>query len=224
MVSMEPTIISHRVEENPNQPLVTVYNESKRERIELSAQTLQLWVAKVTNLLGVSSYMEPGLISVAARPSWQSLIMWLGGANFGIKVISSGIEPDTMFMVTDCRADLGNHDNFLTETFPYWEDAWGRTLFELGKESLLDYYHAQSCLMSELRIHSDTSNYPCVDPTQFNGTTRALIFGWHDQEDFDEKVTNRLAGSGSIVLVTGMASADRIQAIMEMEKVDEVIN
>ena len=48
---------------------------------------------------------------------------------------------------------------------------------------------------------------------------RVLIPAWTQREEFDADVMATLAAGGSVVVIAGMASADRIEQIAEAEKV-----
>lgn len=58
-----------------------------------------------------------------------------------------------------------------------------------------------------------------MNPEVTNTAERLLVPGWRNREEFDRYVLAPLAADGSVVVVTGMASAERLAHITEAEKV-----
>lgn len=61
------------------QPLLTWYDGSTGERVELSAATADSWVTKVANLVSDELLVDPGSTAhVALPPHWQTVVSALG--------------------------------------------------------------------------------------------------------------------------------------------------
>jgi uncharacterized protein (TIGR03089 family) len=78
MSSIGPAdLLRQRVADDPSRPLVTFYDDSTGERVELSARTFDNWVAKTANLLVDGLAAEPGTrVVLALPPHWQTAV-WL---------------------------------------------------------------------------------------------------------------------------------------------------
>ena len=53
---------------------------------------------------------------------------------------------------------------------------------------------------------------------------RYLVQDWHTTEEFASNVLGPIAAGGSVVVVTGLVSAERLQEIAEAEKVTRFID
>lgn len=80
---------------DPARPLLTYYDDSTGERIELSATTLDNWVAKTANLLQDEFDIGPGsTVAVALPVHWQTAAVLLGVWSCGAAVLDSAPEDD----------------------------------------------------------------------------------------------------------------------------------
>ena len=80
---------------DPARPLVTHYDDSTGERVELSATTLDNWVAKTANLLQEEFDVGPGsTVAVALPVHWQTAAVLLGIWSCGAAVLDSAPEDD----------------------------------------------------------------------------------------------------------------------------------
>jgi uncharacterized protein (TIGR03089 family) len=80
---------------DPARPLVTHYDDSTGERVELSATTLDNWVAKTANLLQEEFDVGPGsTVAVALPVHWQTAAVLLGIWSCGATVLDSAPEDD----------------------------------------------------------------------------------------------------------------------------------
>ncbi|SFC11756.1 TIGR03089 family protein [Streptomyces aidingensis] len=78
---------------DPGRPLVTYYDDSTGERVELSAATLANWVAKTANLLQDELGAEPGARLALLLPAhWQTAAWLLACAATGV-VAEIGGDP-----------------------------------------------------------------------------------------------------------------------------------
>jgi uncharacterized protein (TIGR03089 family) len=80
---------------DPAGPLVTHYDDSTGERVELSATTLDNWVAKTANLLQEEFDVGPGsTVAVALPVHWQTAAVLLGIWSCGATVLDNAPEDD----------------------------------------------------------------------------------------------------------------------------------
>lgn len=121
-------VISDLLAVDPASPRLTTYTEAGR--MELSAQTLGNWVAKVANLL-VNSGAQAGDEAVfECAPGWQPAAIAFGCWRVGVVLCSIGdaTSPkfafvDTPELADECAAD---------EIFMVSRDAFGRGIEESG--------------------------------------------------------------------------------------------
>lgn len=72
---------------DPARPLVTFYDDTRGERIELSGQTFDNWVAKTANLLVDGHGLGEGHVAVVRLPPhWQSAVVLLGAWTAGLSI------------------------------------------------------------------------------------------------------------------------------------------
>ena len=80
---------------DPARPLVTHYDDSTGERVELSATTLDNWVAKTANLLQDEFDVGPGsTVAVSLPVHWQTAAVLLGVWSCGAAVVDTAAEDD----------------------------------------------------------------------------------------------------------------------------------
>lgn len=73
--------------DEPGRPLVTFYDGSTGERVELSVTTFANWVTKIANLYGDELMVEPGeTVHVALPTHWQSTVAIVGAWTCGLAV------------------------------------------------------------------------------------------------------------------------------------------
>jgi uncharacterized protein (TIGR03089 family) len=80
---------------DPARPLLTHYDDSTGERVELSATTLDNWVAKTANLLQDEFDVGPGsTVAVSLPVHWQTAAVLLGVWSCGAAVLDTAAEDD----------------------------------------------------------------------------------------------------------------------------------
>jgi uncharacterized protein (TIGR03089 family) len=81
---------------NPSRPLVTFYDDATGERVELSVQTFDNWVAKLANLFTDELLTEPGdVVRVALPTHWQSTVVAVAAWSAGLAVgVSPSVEAE----------------------------------------------------------------------------------------------------------------------------------
>ena len=72
---------------DPSGPLLTWYDEAGGERVELSASTLDNWVAKTANLLDEELPGSPGVVGIRLPAHWQALVVALAAWRTGCSVV-----------------------------------------------------------------------------------------------------------------------------------------
>lgn len=78
---------------DPSQPLVTYYDLSTGERVELSATTTANWVAKTSNYLVDDLEAEPGTrIRIGLPSHWLTMVWILAAWNVGAAVVDHDAE------------------------------------------------------------------------------------------------------------------------------------
>lgn len=79
-------------------PLLTFYDDSTAERVELSGATTANWVAKVANLLVDGLDCRPGdRVAVLAPLHWQAAVVLLGAWTAGLGVSTDLTDADVVF-------------------------------------------------------------------------------------------------------------------------------
>jgi uncharacterized protein (TIGR03089 family) len=72
---------------DPTGPRLTWYDEASGERVELSAATLDNWVAKTANLLDEELLGSPGVVGIRLPAHWQALVVALAASRTGCSVV-----------------------------------------------------------------------------------------------------------------------------------------
>jgi uncharacterized protein (TIGR03089 family) len=96
---MRPTgpaaLLATARDRDPARPLVTHYDDATGERVELSATTLDNWVAKTANLLQDEFDVGPGSTVALALPvHWQTAVVLLGAWSCGATVLDGAAEDE----------------------------------------------------------------------------------------------------------------------------------
>jgi len=80
-------LLAAALRDDPASPLLTQYDDATGERVELSAATLDNWVAKTANLLVHGAGTGPGArAAVLLPPHWQTAAVLLGCWSAGLAV------------------------------------------------------------------------------------------------------------------------------------------
>lgn len=82
-----------RVSRDPSQPLLTYYDMSTGERVELSTTTTANWVAKTSNFLVDDLDAEPGTrIRIGLPSHWLTAVWILSAWNVGAAIVDAGAD------------------------------------------------------------------------------------------------------------------------------------
>lgn len=99
--------------DDPTRPLVTYYDELSGERTELSATTLDNWVAKTANLLADGAGLDAdGTAAVLLPAHWQAAAVLLGAWSVGMSVTEAGPVDgpvDVAFVAADRVAEAAGY-------------------------------------------------------------------------------------------------------------------
>jgi len=97
-------LLATQLRTNPGRPLVTYYDETTGERVELSVTTYANWVAKASALLVDEHDLERGdSLRIDLPPHWLSVV-FLGAAwNAGL-VVTDSASPDAVICGPDSLA------------------------------------------------------------------------------------------------------------------------
>ncbi|WP_018296122.1 TIGR03089 family protein [Corynebacterium lubricantis] len=201
---------------DPASPRLTVYNETTGARMEFSATTLDNWANKIGNmLLQEFDADDDTQIRIDLPISWQSAVIPLGIYNAGGTPLFTGDDAEIVFTTVENFHDWSTTDDVVVVS----DDPFGRGIEESGGELPLgavdfsptarfygDQFYGQAPALADFAQPDVTDE-------------RYLINGWSNKEEFDRRIMSVLAADGSVVVVTGMASTDRLAEIAQMEKV-----
>lgn len=216
------SMLSPLLRSNPAGPRLTLYDEAAGTRMEFSAQTLDNWASKVANMLEAEFELAPGsrlLIDVPA--SWQAAVIAIGAYNasltpaFSSEAGATGTDPDVVFTTLDRASAWANVPDVVIVS----PDPFGRGVVESGGELPLGAID----FGPTVRFYGDDyfGDSPELGTWLRGGTERGRYHAepWETAGEFAERVMAPLAADGSVVVVTGLVSADRLQEILGAENV-----
>jgi uncharacterized protein (TIGR03089 family) len=102
-------LLATTLADDPTRPFLTYYDELTGERTELSATTLDNWVAKTANLLRDGTGLDADSTAAVLLPAhWQAAAVLLGTWSLGMSVAASG-PVDVAFTSVDRAAEAAEH-------------------------------------------------------------------------------------------------------------------
>lgn len=136
-------------------PLVTFYDDSTGERVELSATTLANWVAKTANLLQDEFDVGIGsIVGVALPVHWQTAAVLLATWSCGAAVLETAAEDDGRLSAADVV--LAEQDRLpAMEEVADGDVLMGLSLHPLGA-GMTGYAGPARDFAAEVRVHGDT--------------------------------------------------------------------
>lgn len=234
-------LLHHLLAADPAAPRLTFYDETHGTRMDFSAQTVDNWVAKIANMLEEElelSAADDAAVALDLPAGWQAAVITLGALATGIPY--SFISPaetsgddatryDAVFTSPDkyeayaSTSGAGDAEGGIADRaiVLVTADAFGRGVAELGEEvppGAIDF-------SPTVRFYGDqyfgpTQPLPELVDTRGATAQRVLSLGWDSTNGFADAVLRPLASGGSVVVVTGMASLERLASIARDEKVD----
>lgn len=204
---------------DPASPRLTVYDESTGARMEFSATTLDNWVSKIANMMTQEFDAEADTRIVLDVPvTWQAAVIPLGMYAVGCTPLfaaeEDSREADIVFTSLERIDDWPDAEDIVVVS----GDPFGRGVEESGGQlpvGTVDF-------SPTVRFYGDQYFGPTTELAGFARegveAKRYLVGGWATSEEFDTRVMAPLAAGGSAVVVTGIASTERLESIATMEK------
>ncbi|AIL96303.1 TIGR03089 family protein [Corynebacterium ureicelerivorans] len=222
------SMLAPLLQTDPSSPRLTVYDDSRGVRMDFSAQTLDNWASKVANMLDEEFDLAPGgQVAIDLPVSWQAAVIAIGAVNssrtpridaFGTP--SSEPSPDVVFTTVERAAQWAEVPDCVVVS----DDPFGRGVVEAGGElpvGTVDFGPT-------VRFYGDAYFGDSPALATFTepgvGAERYLVQDWHSTEEFSASVLAPIAAGGSVVVVAGLVSAERLQEIAETEKVTRFID
>lgn len=237
-------LLADLLADDPSTPRVTYYDETTGARMDFSATTLENWVAKIAHFLHDELDLTAGDTILLDLPvSWQAVCIALGAYACDIQVAMTSTQNaaavdgakahGNVAVVNNAKADdtaeaaevlftslETNWTDFDGDVVIVSNDPFGRGVTEIGEQlppAALDFGPT-------VRFYPDAYTAPTPTLEQFADSTvtlhtRVLLTGWTNWEAFTRAVFTPLARQGSIVIVHGLASAERLEHIASIEKV-----
>ncbi len=171
--------LAHRLATDPARPMLTFYDDRTGERTELSATTLDNWVAKTANLLTDSLGVTPGdRVGIDLPAHWQTVAVLLAAWTCGLEVVL----PDGSGSTTGSRGPGDLAVAFVAEpdahaAGPAWvaPDAGDLVVLSLRPfgGTLTTPIPGAVDYAGEVAAHGDRFGAPATTPTQLALLARA---------------------------------------------------
>ncbi|MCS4491492.1 TIGR03089 family protein [Corynebacterium sp. ES2715-CONJ3] len=217
-------LLSPLITANPAIPRLSTYDETTGARLDFSAQTLDNWANKVANMLiDELDLNESETIGIALPSTWQAVCIALGSITASIPY--RFLDPHEPFADPDAADVIFAPPRSFSAEFDgdivlVTNDPFGRGVKEIGSdlpEGAIDFGPT-------VRYHGDSFSQPSPDLKTLAHHTipheaRVLSRGWKDAEGFNQAILSPFAALGSVVLINGLVSAERLAHIRESEKV-----
>ena len=193
---------------DPARPLVTHYDDATGERVELSATTLDNWVAKTANLLQDEFDIGPGSsVAVALPVHWQTAAVLLGIWSCGAAVVDTAPEDDGR--LTDVDLVLAAQDRLPALEEDDAVELLGLSLHPLGG-GMAGYVGPARDFALEVRTSGDRFvPYTAPDPTSPGLRAGALELTLGGLVDAAGELAGRLGiGAEDRILVDDQTAAE----------------
>ena len=203
---------------DPASPRLTVYDETRGTRMEFSGQTLDNWANKVANMLLEEFDLAPGSPVLLDLPaSWQCAAIALGAYNAQcIPLFDVSSNPPPVTFTTFERAEAWSA---APDVVVVSDDPFGRGVVESGGElpvGTVDF--GPTVRFYGDQFYGDSGQLADFAADGF-GPHRYLAAPWSSRGEFEHNVLAPLAAGGSVVVATGLIPAERLEHIVEVEKV-----
>jgi uncharacterized protein (TIGR03089 family) len=185
----------------PAAPLVTYYDDTTAERVELSAATLGNWVAKTANLLQDEFDVGPGsTVAVALPVHWQTAAVLLAVWSCGATVLDTAAEDEGMLAGADVV--LAAWDRLAPLEELDLPELMGLSLHPLGM-GMTGYSGQARDFALEVRVHGDVFfPHQAPDPADPGLLLGGLTLTLGGLESTARELADRLGiGAGDRVMV-----------------------
>jgi uncharacterized protein (TIGR03089 family) len=226
----------------PGRPLVTFYDGSSGERVELSVTTFDNWVNKIANLFADELMLDPGNdVRVRLPTCWQSTVVLLGAWTSGLRVTADDSDVDASVVGPDAvepGATLGGQvvacslrplGGPFTEPLP---PGWLDFAFAVPSQpdALLSPVTVEPDDVAVVTATAELSHRTLVDRGVKAAAEVGLASGGRlltdanpaDPEDLGVALVAPLVAGGSVVLVTNCDEAAR-RSIAAQERVTSTV-
>jgi uncharacterized protein (TIGR03089 family) len=225
-------LLATTLADDPTRPFLTYYDELTGERTELSATTLDNWVAKTANLLRDGTGLDTDATAAVLLPAhWQAAAVLLGTWSLGMSV-TTGSTADVAFTAVDRVAEAAGYRP--DETFvlalaplamPVRELPPGTTDYVLAVRAHGDHFRSDGPVDPDRPALGGTSHGELVTRAAERAVELGLARGdrllvpiGDDEPTVGDWLLAPLAAGASVVLVRH-ADADRLAAISASERV-----
>ncbi|ADK28296.2 Hypothetical protein CpMEX30_0545 [Corynebacterium pseudotuberculosis] len=217
-------LLRNLLSSDPAAPRLTVYNESTGARLDFSAQTLDNWAAKVANMMREELDLDQGsLISLDLPASWQCVAIVLGAMAAEIEVEFCPIEQAQGAVAFVAPERIDASPAFPGDVVLVTQDPFGRGVVECEgtvPDGMIDFgptvrFYGDQFFEPGTRIEESVDKQVYAE---LPSGSRALSTGWTTFAEMQRTVLAPLAVGGSAVVVTGVASDQRLEAIGRAEK------
>lgn len=218
------SICAPLLSQDPASPRLTVYNEHTGARMEFSALTLENWASKIANFLDEEIELDTEATVIIDLPvSWQAAVIALGALN-SLRTISFGHNSDGPAEVVFTDVEGAARWTQAQECVVVADDPFGRGVVESGGElpaGTIDFGPT-------VRFYGDQYFGATADLADWArpdvDASRTVITGWSSAEEFSALVMAKLAAGGSVVVVSGTPSPERLAHISNIEKAQRPID
>ena len=218
-----PQVLSRLLADDPGRPLVTFYDDATGERTELSVATWATWVSKVSSLLAEELDVEHGSRLLVDLPAhWLGTVVLGAAWACGIEVVWEG-EPDAIVTgphgVSRWAPEAASLPVLATALHPLarpFRDGVPAGVHDLG----VDVWSQPDTYVAWPEPEDDDAAVAGTSQAQLWGSAAAgeLTDGGRLLSDANPaspsglaSLTEPLARSGSLVLVTNVSAARREQ-------------
>lgn len=214
------SLLSPLLRTDPASPRLTLYDDARGTRMEFSGQTLENWASKVANMLDEEFELDANSTVLIDFPvSWQAAVIALGTYNSSRIPLFDGPPHTPTVVFTSLAGAEAWSDAPECDCVVVSDDPFGRGVIEAGETlppGTIDFGPT-------VRFYGDQYFGESPELSIFGreelGAERYWVPHWSTTEEFEHAVLAPLAAGGSVVLATGLVSADRMQEIAEIEKV-----
>jgi uncharacterized protein (TIGR03089 family) len=214
-VSNFPDLLARRLRHDPGQPFVTYYDDGTGERTELSVTTYANWVAQTANLLVDELMLNPGdVLALRLRTHWLGPVFVGAAWSAGLRIADGASDgrPDVVVVGPDARTQTSAGGEVLACSLAPFATRFAEQL----PEDVHDF---------GLLWPGQGDVFVPVEAVELGDAAPAPGRVLTDLDPADEPARELLrdlvAGTGSLVLVGGTATAERWAELAQRERATE---